>query len=115
MSVPDWLFEVSWWIYAAIVLTCLVLALIRKRHPAAAFGWSLAIVFLPGIGPLLFLTFGCNRIGRRLRRKMVHRASFAEEHSVDSTLRGHGRRGRPDEPDRRLHRPKRERGHRRRE
>ena len=48
-----WLITVSGWIYSLLVLACLVTALIRKREPAQALGWSLAIVFLPGLGIVL--------------------------------------------------------------
>lgn len=50
--------------------------LIRKRHPVSAWAWSLAVVFIPWLGVLLFLIFGAQRIRRRLRKKIDHRSRF---------------------------------------
>jgi cardiolipin synthase len=37
-------------------------ALIVKKDPRAAFGWLLVCLFLPGVGVILYLMFGLNRI-----------------------------------------------------
>jgi cardiolipin synthase A/B len=91
LSTSSWLPTMSGWAYALLVLACVVTALFRKRDTSAALGWSLAIVFLPGIGPVLFLAFGCTKISRRLARKIEHGSVFAADNSVGGTLLEHGR------------------------
>ena len=66
----------SGWLYFGFVTFLVITVVVRKQEPSAALGWSLAIVFMPVIGPLLFLLFGINRVSRRLRRKLAHRDSF---------------------------------------
>jgi len=75
---PWWerVWVLSGWLYLGLVLVLVLVALLRRREPAAALGWSLAIVFLPFAGPILFVLFGVNRLPRRLRRKIRHRADF---------------------------------------
>jgi cardiolipin synthase len=91
----EWLWVLSGWLYAGLVTVCLLVALLRRREPSAALGWSLAIVFLPGAGPLLFLLFGWNRIPRRLRKKMAHHAGFGslDEYKSGIAQRAEGRWG----------------------
>lgn len=91
----EWLIAMSGWLYSGLVVVCLLVALLRRREPSAALGWSLAIVFLPVAGPLLFLMFGWNRIPRRLRKKMAHRAGFGslEEYKSGIAERASGRWG----------------------
>jgi cardiolipin synthase len=67
---------------AALLLLALVTAghaLIYKREPRAATLWVVVICALPGVGALLYLLLGINRVVRRatgLRRAMVrHRAA----------------------------------------
>jgi len=43
-------------------------ALMYKRDPRSALGWSAVCLFLPYAGPLIYLLFGINRIGRSARR-----------------------------------------------
>ena len=75
--VSTWLHTLSGWLYAALVVVLVVTALLRKREPSAALGWSLAIVFLPGLGPLLFLLLGINKMPRKLLRKVAHHLEFS--------------------------------------
>ena len=58
----------------AILLSvaCAGHALLRKRDPRAALGWIAVCLLLPGLGALLYLLFGVNRIkakARHLRRR----------------------------------------------
>jgi len=71
-------FLVLSWSLATIALDIglVLVAIFKKRDPAAALGWSLAILFLPVLGAFLFLLFGFTRLPRRLRRKMQHREHF---------------------------------------
>ncbi len=72
----------SGWIYLLFVTALVAAALLRKREPSAALGWCLAILFLPGVGPLLFLLTGWNRVSRRLLRKRGHRGAFMDRFSI---------------------------------
>ena len=60
--------EMAWWLYLA---GWLVLggwagahALMYKRDPGSALGWSVICLLVPYIGPLVYLGFGVNRIGK---------------------------------------------------
>lgn len=77
----------SGWIYAALVAALVLTALLRKPEPSAALGWSLAIVFLPVVGVLLFLVFGFNRHPRRLLRRRWHDEQFAARRDRRSACR----------------------------
>ncbi len=76
-AIGSWLLGVFGWLWLVLMVAGVVAALLRRREPAAALGWSLAIVFLPGLGLGLFLVFGSNRVPRRLRRRIRHHESFA--------------------------------------
>jgi cardiolipin synthase len=84
--------------YLLLTVVLLLAALLRKREPAAALGWSLAIIFLPVVGPLLFLLFGVNRLPRRLRRKIRHRADFKTRFTTPSQIRRAGGKPYQDGP-----------------
>ena len=71
-----WLPTVAGWAYFLLVTLLVLVALFRRREPGSALGWSLALVFLPGLGILLFLLFGTRRLPRRLRRKREHHEAF---------------------------------------
>jgi cardiolipin synthase len=43
-------------------------ALLNKRDPRAAFGWSLTCLLIPLGGPFAYLLFGINRVRRRAKR-----------------------------------------------
>ncbi|MDJ0523161.1 MAG: cardiolipin synthase [Planctomycetota bacterium] len=74
----DQIFGSLWGLLFLVFDICMVLlVLARKREASAALGWSLAVVLLPILGPILFLTFGLTRLPRRLRRKVRHRESFS--------------------------------------
>lgn len=73
----------EWWItaittaaYFSAIGLSLITVLVRKREPASALGWSLAIVFLPVAGLGFFLVFGRDRIPRRLFKKILHRRAY---------------------------------------
>lgn len=75
---PHWLLTVAGWAYFALVTLLVLVALLRRRETASALGWSLALVFLPGLGVLLFLVFGFNRLPRRLKKKRAHHQAFED-------------------------------------
>ncbi|MGD9856981.1 MAG: cardiolipin synthase [Planctomycetaceae bacterium] len=51
--------------YLVTLLLIRWVVLTRRRHPAAAIAWILAIVVLPYVGGLLYVIFGINRVERR--------------------------------------------------
>jgi len=71
-----WVSAVTTWAYFGAVGLSLFTVLVRKKEPASALGWSLAIIFLPGIGLGFFIIFGRDRVSRRLREKILHHRAF---------------------------------------
>lgn len=65
--------------YLALVAAAVVTVLMRKREPSSALAWSLTIVILPGLGLVLYVLFGINRVPRRLRRKIAHHEQFVQD------------------------------------
>ena len=43
-------------------------ALLNKRRPRAALGWIVCCMSIPGLGPLLYWSFGVNRVRTRARK-----------------------------------------------
>jgi len=63
------------WIIAAAALAWAVFgfwaaahALMYKRDPRSALGWAMLCLFAPYVGPLVYLTFGINRISSSAKR-----------------------------------------------
>lgn len=57
---------------AAYLLTLLLIPfslLSRRKHPSSTFAWIFAIVFLPGLGPLVYAVFGMDGVRRRQRER----------------------------------------------
>lgn len=78
MALTEWFGSLLGIAYSLLVLGCLLTALFRKKEPSQALGWSLAIVFLPVLGPLAFLLFGWNRVSRKLNIKLGHHEGMQE-------------------------------------
>lgn len=55
-------------------------ALLHKRDPRAALGWSVTALFLPGVGALLYLAFGIARAESRAAQLMRDATLFAYGH-----------------------------------
>ena len=74
----DW---ISWLIAAAAAAWAIFglwaagHALMYKRDPRSALGWALICLFLPYAGPLVYISFGINRIGRHAQR-LGHGSAF---------------------------------------
>jgi len=72
------------WLAIALGLASLAAGahvILHKRDPRAAIGWVGLIWLVPGLGALLYITFGVNRIRRRaiaLRRERLRAADTAE-------------------------------------
>ena len=73
------------WLTAALTLCgyLITLALIpnillqKKRHPVSTVSWILSILLLPGLGGILYLFFGINRVQRRSLSKIKANQSLA--------------------------------------
>lgn len=67
---------------AAHLLSWLVVmhALLHKRDPRAALGWSATALFLPGVGAVLYLAFGIARAESRAAQLMRRATLFASAH-----------------------------------
>src|SRR3954466_7556905 len=71
----------EWWHFLVGVVTVLgylltlsllpVVLLTKKDQTVSTVAWVMAIVTMPYLGALLFLVFGINRVGRRLRSRQV--------------------------------------------
>ncbi len=56
-----------WWLEALIIvigITSAIHAMLRKREPRAALLWMVICIFIPFLGPVLYLLLGINRIHR---------------------------------------------------
>ncbi|QDU10607.1 cardiolipin synthase [Gimesia aquarii] len=74
----DWIMGVlslcGYLITLALIPTIL---LQKKRHPSASISWILTIILLPGLGGILYLFFGINRVQRRSLSKERSNQSLA--------------------------------------
>ena len=59
-------------------------ALMHKRDPRSALGWSAICLFLPYVGPLVYVLFGINRIGRHAKR-LGHLPAFKHPPPTDKS------------------------------
>ncbi len=81
-----WLSAIVSWAYFGAILLSVMTVLVRKKEPASALGWSLAIVFLPVIGIGLFLLVGWDRVSTRLQKKILHRQTFPSQIDESAAL-----------------------------
>jgi cardiolipin synthase len=68
---------------AAVALALIPLVIIRRKEPSSTIAWILTLLFLPAVGPILFLLFGRDRVRWPARRKrqadaLVHAMVVAE-------------------------------------
>ncbi len=66
----------------APILSALTIAwvLVSKKNSTSAVAWCLLLVFLPLVGPILFLLFGYQHVNRPLTRKRRHKKLFQRKH-----------------------------------
>ena len=78
----------SWWdrldVYGEVIagagtilgpvlsVATMVWILVTKKNATSAVAWCLLVIFVPLIGPLLFLLFGYQHVSRPLSRKRQH-------------------------------------------
>lgn len=82
------LFGILHLIAIVVVLIC------ERRRPSATLAWLLALIFLPGLGLLLYLLFGRLRARREARRTeaaLTHLNTVLERYRVEEKLK-------PDDP-----------------
>jgi cardiolipin synthase len=85
----DWIVGAAALAWAGLSVWAAVHALTSKQDPRSALGWTLVCLFVPYVGPLIYVMFGVNRIGRHARR-LGHRVpDRSASPEVDTT--GHGR------------------------
>src|SRR5713101_4358330 len=54
---------------AAIALALIPLVILRRKEPPSTIAWILTLLFVPALGPVLFLLFGRDRVRWPARRK----------------------------------------------
>lgn len=64
----------------ALGLLLVPVVLLQRREPVSAMAWIMSFVLAPVIGPILYFTFGTNRVGRRVTQR---RANWE---AIDSAL-----------------------------
>src|SRR5258705_8589875 len=53
----------------AVGLALIPLVLLRRKEPSSTIAWILTLLFVPALGPVLFLLFGRDRVRWPARRK----------------------------------------------
>jgi cardiolipin synthase A/B len=61
-----------------VTVGTLLAVLHLKREPMSAIAWSLAVILLPGVGPLLFLVFGYQTVSRPIRRRKHRKKAYGK-------------------------------------
>ena len=71
-DVAGWLFLLE----VVVTVATLMSVLHLKREPMSAIAWSLAVIMLPLVGPLLFLVFGYQSVARPIKRKRHRKTKY---------------------------------------
>lgn len=58
----------SWWslLFFLVLLSIIIMMIAENRHPLRTIAWIMVLVFLPGLGLVLYLVFGRDNRNRRL-------------------------------------------------
>jgi cardiolipin synthase len=78
--------------FGALSLALVPVVVLRRKEPSSTIAWILTLIFLPALGPFLFLLFGRDRVRWPARRKR----------QADALVRGQvaaARKGAPSFPD----------------
>ena len=73
----------------ALALLLVPVVLLQRKEPASTVAWILALIFLPGVGAVLFLMFGRDRVRIPLRGKETADRALAEKNSPASLRHPH--------------------------
>jgi cardiolipin synthase len=71
-DVAGWLFLLE----VVVTVGTLMAVLHLKREPMSAIAWSLAVILLPLVGPILFFVFGYQTITRPIKRRRVRKKKY---------------------------------------
>jgi cardiolipin synthase len=82
----DLIYSIIGGIVVAVATVSAGHALLTKRDPRAALGWISACVLFPLVGPLLYFTFGINRIRMRAQKLVASGADPGVARRVDAPL-----------------------------
>lgn len=77
IHLSSWLAVAVVVLYAAMVITSVIVVLRENRNPIRALSWVIALIFLPGVGLVFYLFFGRSlkgyqMISRHNKRKLMH-------------------------------------------
>lgn len=78
ISLASWLFVLLIVIYAATIISCIVVVLSENRNPIRSLAWVLALIFLPVVGLIFYMFFGrslrnLHMISRHNKRRLLER------------------------------------------
>ena len=74
--IAPWVYTLFFLVYAATIISCIVVVLSEKRNPIRSLAWVIALVFLPYVGWIFYIFFGrsirnTRMISRRKKRKLL--------------------------------------------
>ncbi|MCH5218332.1 MAG: cardiolipin synthase [Muribaculaceae bacterium] len=70
-----------WFLYAVLVLTCVVVVLRENRNPIRTLSWVIALIFLPYIGLIFYAFFGRSMRGQTMISRHNKRKLYGSQHS----------------------------------
>ena len=59
VHLSSWLALLLVLLYASVIIASVIVVLRENRNPIRALSWVIALVFLPGVGLVFYLFFGC--------------------------------------------------------
>lgn len=76
--IAPWVYTLFFLVYAATIISCIVVVLSEKRNPIRSLAWVIALVFLPYVGWIFYIFFGRSfkskrMISRHNKRKLLSR------------------------------------------
>lgn len=71
----DWITNI---LYAATVVSCIIVVLKENRNPIRSLAWIIALIFLPFIGLIFYIFFGRSLRGQRMISRMNKRKLFTD-------------------------------------
>jgi cardiolipin synthase len=79
INLATWIFYAAIAIYAATIVSCIVVVLSENRNPIRSLAWVIALIFLPIVGLIFYLFFGrslksIHLISRHNKRRLIHKS-----------------------------------------